>query len=307
MGRDDEAASGRGLEAAASWDDLRVFVHVARAGTMTAAARSLGISQPTVGRRLEALQAVLGELLTRDGGQLTLTKLGREVLPHAEAAEANVRALVRCAERPNDEDIHLSTTLGLATHFVAPMLPRLTAAAGARLAVRMGIEKADVMRREADVVLRIGQPGDDRLVGSRVGTMGSGLYAAESYLAEHGTPTSLDSLSVHAIVESEGSIERLVQVEALRRWTREAEVRLSADNVSFQVAAVERGAGIAALPCFMVDESRGVRRILAEEFDVGIDIWLLANPNLRGRPGVRKLLDALREELAAKADWLAGR
>ena len=206
-----------------SWDDYRFFLAVVRHRTLSAAARALDVTQPTVGRRIEALQSRVGALFDRDGSNLVVTPLGQEILAFVEEMERQHAAVHRCVERERVEgqaSIRVTTTFGLATRWLAPLLEEFrTSAPELSFAVQTGIPLADLLHREADIAIRMGTPGDDQLVGTRVGRVGCGLYAAERYLEEHGHPTSLEALANHHIVESEGEIADLVQVRALRRFT----------------------------------------------------------------------------------------
>lgn len=282
-----------------AWGDLRVFLHVARAGTLSGAARTLAVSQTTVARRLEALEATLGPLTERRGRGVVLTPLGETVRPHAEAAEASIHAVARCAREPAREELHLGTTLGLATHVVVPLLPELRRAAPTvRVSVQTGLRKDDVMRREADLVLRMGGPGDERLVGRRVAVVGAGLYASEDYLARRGMPADAEALRDHALVGARGALARVPQERALRALTGDAEPAWATDDATAKVAAVASGLGIGTLCGFMAP--RGLRRVLPEAFDVAIDLWLLMRPDLRKRAPVRAFLKVLGEALDAE-------
>ncbi|MEM9070090.1 MAG: LysR family transcriptional regulator [Myxococcota bacterium] len=287
------------------WQDLRVFLFVARERSMAAAARALGVSQTTVARRMESLQEEVGQLFEREGTRLELTPLAEEILRYAEAVDENVEAIRRCASQAKLDDVCIATTLGLGVHVLAPALPRLREAVPeVQLTIRTGLRQADVIHREADIALRAGSPGDERLVGRRIGSFACGLYASAGYLAEHGEPASLEALGEHAVVGSDGALGRVKQAARLAEFTSPERVGTRSDNATLQIAMVAQGLGVATLPCFMADPE--LRRVLRSEFDVHIDLWLLVNPALKRRPAIRRLIDAVQAEVAAAAPRLRG-
>lgn len=293
-----------------SWDGYRFFLAVARAGTLSAAARRLGVAQPTVGRRIEALESELGPLFERDAHGMTLTPLGEEILPHVEAIAERMSALGRCVARHRPgmrRTVTIATTLGLSTHWLAEKTAQLRAELpDLRVSLQVGIPRADLIHHEADIALRMGSPGKDDLVGRRCGQIGCGLYASRAYLEQHGTPSCLDDLDHHTVLESEGDIANIPQVRALRDHTPSAPVSLGSNNVTVQLAALKAGLGLAAIPCFMANPSPQLVRILPDAFHVSVDLWLLVNPHLQHEPTVRRVLDHLHEQARLDAQRLDG-
>ena len=293
------------------WDDYRYFLAVARQGSLSGAARVLGVSQPTVGRRIEQLESDLAlRLFDRQALGFQLTAAGRDILASAEAMEREEAAIGRCLERHRQSPqpvVRIATTLGLATGWLAAKLARFQAQnPEIPLATKVGIDRADLHRYDADIALRMGDPGEDELFGRRVGTVHCGLYAGRGYLAAHGTPATLVALAHHVIVESDGEIADLAQVVALRKLAGNARRPFTADSVAVQIAALRRDMGIAAIPCFMADTEPDLLRILPSDFDVAVDLWLLVNRSLRDQASVRRLFRYLIAEAAADAALFRG-
>ncbi len=294
------------------WDDLRFFLAVARAGSLSAAAEALEVSQPTVGRRLRALERRLGAaLVERTSDGYALTRAGAQIVALVEGIERDVDAVGRRvlgADQRIDGSVSLSATAGLARHWLVPRLHELaTRHPGLELEVTVGLPMSDLMRREADVAIRFGDPGSAALVGRRLGRLGCGLYASRAYLQARGTPRTPKDLHGHDIVESTRGIETLVQARTLRRIARGARVALRCDNIDAQLAAVRAGFGIAPLMTYMRLGVPELVRVLPDRFDVQLDLWLVTHEDLRDAARVRTVLDFLWNAFQQDLPMLSGR
>jgi len=289
------------------WDDYRFFLAVAQAGSLSAAARRLRVSQPTVGRRLADLERRLGaRLVARGGDGYALTDAGARIRGLVERMDQEAASIERRVggedSRPEGRVI-LATTEGLAAGWLAPRLGRFRRRfPGIDLGLLVGIRTVDLLRREADIALRMGNPGCDELIGQRAGRIVCGLFAAAGYLAARGEPRRLEDLHRHAIIESTSEIADLRQAARLRELAHGAEVALSCNNVVAQIAAAEAGLGLLALPCYLARRATGLRQVLAEAFTVEIELWLLTHRDLQRTARVRAMLDFLAEEIRADRD-----
>lgn len=294
-----------------SWDDYRFFLAVARCGSLSAAARALSVTQPTVGRRIDQMENELKvKLFERTEAGFSMTEAGEAALNFVEAmdreAEAAGNCLARFLNRPK-EVVRIATTLNLATCWLTEKLAAFkTTNPNVRLAIRVGIQRADVSRYKADIALRMGNPGDEQLFGRRIGQVNCGLYASQTYLDDHGLPEKLQDLAFHSVIDSEGEIENLPQVAALRETIQDSDIDFGADNTTVQMAAVRNGLGIAPLPCFMADPVPNFVRILPNLFDVPVDLWLLVNRDLKETGPVRRTYDFIARAITADADLFKG-
>ena len=298
-----DTADGSGCSV--EWGLYRYFLAVANTGSLTGAARRLGVSQPTVGRQIQALEDVIGaRLFDRANSGYVLTGPGESIVKLAEAIEEQAIAIERRIageDRRPEGRVRISAAEGLSTYWLAPILPELKRRfPNIDIELLVGSAALDMTRREADIVLRIGEPGCDALVGRRMGMVHFGLFATESYLAENGTPASADDLAGHAVIESCGAIANLAQVRRLRDLARQPAAAVCCDNLVTQFAAMQAGVGVMAAPLYMAQSAPGVRRLLADAFDVALDLWLLVHRDLRpvARIGVvfEFLVDALRRD-----------
>ena len=284
------------------WGLYRYFLAVANAGSLTAAARHLGVSQPTVGRQIQALEEIIGaRLFDRANSGYVLTGPGEAIIELARAIENQALAIER---RIAGEDgrvegrVRVSAAEGLSTYWLAPRLPELRERyPDIEIELVVGSAALDLVRREADIVLRIGDPRSEDLVGRRLGQVHFGLFAAEGYIAAKGLPERPDQLAEHAVIESTGAIADLAQARRLRDLAGAAPAPVLCNNLMTQFAALQAGVGLMALPLYMAQAVPGLRRLLAEDFDVALDLWLLVHRDLRPMARIGVVFEFLAEAL----------
>jgi DNA-binding transcriptional LysR family regulator len=190
---------------ALSWDLLGAFLAVMRTGSLSAASRALGVAQPTVRRQIENLEAVLGVVLfTRSQAGLVATETAVATLPYAESMASAAEAFVRSVSAPSDAEhgtvrVTCSEVVGVAV--LPPILADL-GRAHPRLQIELSLSNAneDLLRRDADVAVRMAQPTQNALVAKRAGTVQLGVFATEAYLADHPAPRSIADLRGHALI-----------------------------------------------------------------------------------------------------------
>lgn len=286
----------------ADWNDYRHFLAVADTGSLSGAARLLGVSQPTVGRRIEALEQSLdARLFDRLSHGYALTSAGESIRELAERMEREALGIER---RISGENIGLTGRVTLATaealgmYWLAPRMATLKAAyPDLELDLRVGMALADILRREADVALRVGQPGSEELIGRRLCQVSFGLYASADYVGMNGSPRSLAELNAHRIIESSGAAANLVQARSLREAAPAAAIALTCDNLYAQIATACTGLGVAALPNYAGSNLDGLVHLLAEAFEPKLDLWLLTHQDLRHTARVRAVMDWLGEQV----------
>ena len=276
------AVAGRNVD----WGLYRYFLAVADGGSLTAAARRLGVSQPTVGRQIQALEDVMGaRLFDRTCNGYALTSAGEGIIELAQVIEERALAIERRIAGKDerlDGRVRISAAEGVATYWLAPKLPDIRER-HPEIEIELIVKSAalDLMRREADIVLRIGEPRSDDLIGRRMGKVHFGLFASENYLARNGTPETLDQLRDHTVIESVGAIADLAQARLFRKFAGTAPAGVYCDNLITQLAAARAGVGLMALPLYMAQSEPGLRRVLADDFDLSLDLWLLVHRDLR--------------------------
>ena len=293
------------------WDDYRFFLAVAREGSLSAAARRLDVSQPTVSRRMEQLEADLGlRVLERKGSQLVVTPAGREVLGFIEGIERETAAIDRCLARRRSGPkprVRLATTRGLATTWLVPRLAEFERSSAVRLDIHVALAFADLGHYQADVALRMGRPCDEALRGRRLAAVHCGLYASEAYLAKQGHPSGDPDLDDHLLIGSLGELAGLPQVRVFRERRAPLVAGVGVDCVSVQVALARHGHGLAVLPCFMAEAYPELQRVMRDAFDVPVELWALMNPDLRSDGAVREVFDFIVSSVQKEPSFFTGR
>lgn len=291
------------------WDDWRYLLTVVRTGSQSAAARALGVSQPTVSRRLEQLEEAVGlRLLVRVEGRLEPTEAGRELIRFMEGIEREAEAIDRVLARHragSGRPVRLATTRGLAL-FLAPTIASLDPELRARLVVHVDLGLADLAHDQADVALRMGRPGDEDLRGRRLGPVHCGLYGSRRWLDRVGRPETPEQLGSLPEIRSVGPLAGLQQVRALAAVGSLAPGP-GADCVAVQIAMAVAGCGVGAFPCFMAAREPELERILVDVLDVPVELWALTHPDRSRDPAVRAVFEAVVDAAERGRDQLLGR
>lgn len=274
------------------WDDLRVLLAIARTGTLSAAARALGQSQPTMGRRLSALEASLGQVLfqrTSDG--FVLTDEGAAVVAHAERMEAEALALSRQldgADAQLEGMLRVSTSDWFGLHAMAPVCAELTAR-HPRITVELLTDARlySLARREADLAARIVPFDEPDVIQRRLMHMAYALYTSVNAPPDPGPEPRLVTMDVGF-----GEMPDAV-------WLREQHPRgravFRSNNRHVQAVACAAGVGMAVLPCLLGDAHPGLRQVELASPPPGRDVWLGYHRDLRRLPRLRALVDLLVE------------
>lgn len=289
---------------APGWDLFETFLAVFHGGSLSAAARALRTAQPTVRRRIETLEHSLGlTLFTRSPAGLVPTDAAHKVLSYAEAMAAMAEAGVRALSAPDSATagtvrITCSEIIG------AEVLPSLLApllAGHPALEIELVATNAveDMLRRDADIAVRMTRPTQSGLVARRVGTIAIGLFASEDYLARRGTPRSVQDLSSHMLIgrDRDDTLDRAL-LEIAPGGSLGFGFRSDSDLT--QLAAVRAGIGIGVCQIALAASTGRLQRVLPE-IDFKLDAWLVMHEDLRATARVRLVFDHLAEALAGYA------
>jgi DNA-binding transcriptional LysR family regulator len=273
------------------WEDLHHFVTLAREGTLSAAARTLGVDHATVARRVAALETSTGlKLVDRRSRATVLTDDGRRIAavaaPMEEAAFAVGRA-ARAAKPEIDGEVTISAPPNFASSVIAPQLVRLRQQyPGVQIKLIGEKRKASLSRREADIALRLMRPVEAGLFVRKIGSFGFSLYGAPSYL-EKTPPHALSFIGYDA------SMAESPQEVWLRTIIGEREVVLRTNDLETQLAAARSGLGVAALPHYLGDGDPHLRRHTVTQKPINREIWLAVHRDLRQVPAVRAVMEFL--------------
>lgn len=272
-----------------NWDDLRFFVALARAGSLSAAARSLDTEHTTVARRVAALEARLGvRLFERAARGYALTPDGERIAGIAFRMEEDADGIARAldaGEAAMTGVVRLSAPPTLASHYLTPRLAAFRERhPGIILEVAGDSRAVNLSRREADVAVRLNRPEASSVIARRVGVLGFGLYGSPAYLAA-AAPDALDYLGY------DDTLDHVPQQRWVLSLARGRPLVFRSNELSCLHAAAAAGLGVAAMPRFLGDADPGLRRVETSSPAPGRDLWLLVHPDLRRSPRVRAILD----------------
>jgi len=289
---------------APGWDLFETFLAVFHGGSLSAAARELRTAQPTVRRRIEALEHSLGlTLFTRSPAGLVPTDAAQKVLSYAEAMAALAEAGVRALSAPDNATagtvrITCSEIVGAE---VLPMLLAPLLAGHPALEIELVATNAveDMLRRDADIAVRMTRPTQSGLVARRVGTIAIGLFASEAYLASRGVPLSVQDLASHMLIgrDRDDTLDRALLEIAPGAWLG---FGFRSDSDLAQLAAVRAGIGIGVCQIALAAGPGRLQRVLPE-IEFNLDAWLVMHEDLRATARVRLVFDHLAEALAGYA------
>lgn len=286
------------MTSAPDWNLYQTLLAVLDEGSLSGAARSLGLTQPTVGRHVDALEQALGcELFVRSPGGLAPTEAAIEFRPHAQVLASAAATLVRTATT-RGADVRGSVRVAASEMVGIEVLPPIMAGLRGRhpaLAIELVISNdvADLLRREADIAVRMVEPGQKSLIARRIGTIRVGLHAHRRYLKQYGMPKSLDDLEAHAVIgfdRETASIRSMQQrLPALRRGL----FRLRTDSDVAQLAAIRAGYGIGACQLALAARDRNLVRVLPDAFELELPTAVTMHEDLRANRSCRAVFDAL--------------
>ncbi len=291
-----------------NWDNLRIFLSVARTGSLSAAARDLGVNHSTVFRRVAGFEQDLGvRLFERHRDGYALTAAGEEMLAETGEIEERVQLLDR---RLSGRDLRLSGSLRIATTdtlMQALLPPQLAAFRAAyprvELEVAVGQEFVSLGRREADVAVRAGQRPPESLVGRSAARLGFAVYGSPAYLSGR----SDAPLEAQDWLGPDESLAHTAVAGWLRAQVPPARIRFRSNSLVVLYQAARAGLGLALLPCFLADPDPGLRRQTPPLPGVENELWLLTHADLRRTARVRAFLDFLHDALAGQRPLLEGR
>ncbi|MES2441980.1 MAG: LysR family transcriptional regulator [Pseudomonadota bacterium] len=290
------------------WERQRAFLAVLRTGSLSAAARALDLAQPTVRRRIEELEVALGTpLFTRSPSGLMPTERAQALREHAEAMALAADAFVRSASAGALEvagTVRITASEVIAVEVLPAMLADLCAKHPALvIELSPSNRNEDVLRREADVAVRMAPPQQDALVARRVGAVPLGLHAHRDYLAARGTPASLDAARGHALigVERDTPVLRALQDRGLQ--VRREDFSFRSDSDLAQLAAIRSGLGIGICQVPLAARDSALVRVLPEALHFDLETWVVAHEDQRGVARVRAVFDAL---VAGMTDYVGG-
>ncbi len=292
------------------WDDLRSFQAIARHGSLSAAARALGVRQSTMGRRLAALEQRLGhKLLLRTPGGYLPTPAGEAILGNVERIEHETEAIDRLLSGQDvrlEGKVRITSVESLAVEVLMPLLARFAALhPGIELELLAEYRTLSLARREADMALRLSRPTREDLAARKVGDLAFAFYAAPSYLERHGMPDAAGRGEGHRLILNPAELmPSTPEVGHLAALYPRAHVGFRTASRFAHRAACRAGIGIACLARYLGDGTELVR-LDPPSSPPGREVWLAVHADMRHMPRIRLLADFLADGLRRDAGRLA--
>ncbi|WP_157016616.1 LysR family transcriptional regulator [Mesorhizobium xinjiangense] len=278
------------------WDDLRHFSAFATHGSLSRAAQGLGVEHATVARRIAALEAHLKvKLVDRRGRRLMLTPDGERIATMAQGMGRDAAAIERAAAGARAELSGVITVSAppafAAARLVAPLAALRQRHPGLEIRLIGESRSAALERREADIAIRLSRPEEGEFTITNLGAMTFRLYASPAYLAQ--TPEAK-----WTFIGYDGAMTSAPQQVKLREIAAGRPIAFTASTAEIQLAATKAGAGVAILPDFTVEGDKSLVCVNTNEPAFRRDIWLAVHSDMKGAPGIRVTIEALKAELA---------
>jgi DNA-binding transcriptional LysR family regulator len=290
------------------WELFRSFLGVLKAGSLSAAARTLGLAQPTVGRHIAALEGSLGLVLfTRSQTGFLPTDAARALQPYAESMASTAAALQRVASSQGDVagagvkgTVRITASDVIGVEVLPPILARLREQhPGIVVELVLTDRVQDLLRREADIAVRMTPPQHEALVARRIGALEMGLHAHRDYLARCGTPRSLAELRGHALIGFDEETPYLRSLRGSLAGLRREAFGLRADSNLAQLAAIRAGYGIGFCQTSLARHDANLVRVLRRQFALPLETWVAMHEDLRESARCKVTFQALVEGLVA--------
>jgi DNA-binding transcriptional LysR family regulator len=287
-----------------AWDLYRSFLAVLRLGSLSAAARALGLTQPTIGRHIASLQRALGgrALFTRSQVGLLPTDAAHKLRPHAEDMAAAAAAFVRTGSA-NVEEMGGVVRLAAAEVLGVEVLPGILSDFRAEfpaIAIELSLSNqiADLLRRDADIAVRMVRPQQKALLAKRVGKLALGFFAHRRYLERCGYPDRLEDLPAQTLIGFDrtppmGDFLKSVPMPVTREM-----FAFRCDNDLAQLAALRAGFGIGVCHTGIARRDPNLLPLFSKQFKIDLEVWIVMHSDLRRNSRMRALFDYLAVRLA---------
>ncbi|MEH2474485.1 molybdate transport repressor ModE-like protein [Nitrobacteraceae bacterium AZCC 2161] len=278
------------------WDDFRIALAIARGGTVSAAAKQLGVDHTTVIRRVDRLERQLSaKLFDRRKTGYALTHAGNRVVASAEAMESAVvlnREMIGGSRSQLTGTVRIGAPDGFGSYFLASRLMKFADLhPGLDLELVATARLFSLSKREADIAITLSMPKEGRILGRKLLDYTLGLFASPTYLAKFPAITSRDDLPMHRFI---GYIDELLftpELDYLMQVSTKISPKFRSANLIAQLNATQAGFGIAVLPHFMATAHPQLQPILPDTISISRSFWLLMHADSKDLARIRAVAD----------------
>ena len=286
------------MDKSIGWELYRTFLSVLKEGSLSAAARALGITQPTAGRHIAALERALGiALFTRapDGLKPTDNALGLRI--YAETMESTAASFKRAASGQGAGVrgvVRVSASEVMGVEILPPVIAQLQEVHPAlKVELVLSNRVQDLLRGEADIAVRMVRPEQTQLLARRVANIQVGLYARNDYLALRGTPKRLEDLADHTLIGYDQGDAFVRKASLAFPFFNQAVFSIRSDSDLAQLSFIRNGAGIGGCQVGIAVRDATLIRLFRKEFTMELEVWVTMHEDLRNSPRCRVMFDAL--------------
>ncbi|KTW02949.1 LysR family transcriptional regulator [Sphingomonas sanguinis] len=289
-----------------SWDVYRSFAAVLREGSLSGAARRLGMTQPSIARHIDTLEQAIGAtLFVRSQRGLSPTDRALALRPHADMLVSAAEALRRSGSGEPDAVagvLRISASQAVGVMHLPPILVALRRAHPAlTIELSLSDEPDDLLQRQADIAVRMFEPRQQALIARHVGDVRLGFHARRDYLDRRGVPITLADLVDHDLIGFDTETRFIRAAMRHLPGIDRSSFALRVDSDGAQFAAIQAGFGIGICQTVVARRDPTLVRVLADALDLPLPLWIVAHEDLRRTARCRVVFDALASALAAVA------
>ena len=284
------------------WNQVRAFLATAEEGSLSAAARALGQTQPTLSRQVAALEDTLGvTLFERAGRAMALTEAGRSLLEHVRVmAEAATRISLSASGQSQaiEGTVVITATGNVATRQLPPIVKQIHALApNLRIDILPSNEVQDLTRREADISIRHARPDQPDLIAKLLFESRGHLYASKDYLDQFGPVTRLSDLETATFIGLDRTPEMIEAMRAFGLHLRPEQFKFNSPSGHVLYELVRQGLGVSILTKDIEAYADTIQPIFPDQVSIPIPVWLVTHRELHTSKRIRLVYDILAAEL----------
>lgn len=289
------------------WSLYRTFLAVLQEGSLSAAARALAVTQPTVARHIAALESAVGfQLFTRSQRGLAATEGALELRPYAQSLAATAAAMMRAASGQGKVvrgTVRVSASEIMGAEVLPPILSSLRQQhAGLEIELVLSNAVDNLLRRDADIAVRMVEPVQEALLVRRLGSVTLGLHAHRRYLDRAGVPRTLKSLQNYSVIGFDRETPAIRDMRARLPGFESICFALRTDSDIAHLMAIKAGFGIGVCQVALARREPDLARVLPGAFDLKLGVWLAMHEDLRSTPRCRAVFDGLAAALRTHVD-----
>ena len=285
------------------WTLTRSFLAVAESGSLTGAARRLGLSQPTLSRHITDLESKLGPLFHRQPRGLAPNDAALALLPHAKAMEEAAARLSLAAagrEEAPTGTVRITASRVVSFHILPSVLGDLRRAEpGIDIDLVPSDTSENLLMREADIALRMYRPDQAEVITAHVADLPFGIYAARSYIARHGTPQTFEDLLHHDMIGFDRSDLMLRMMAEMGIQRKRTDFPIRCDDQLVYLELLRAGLGIGGMQTIIARQVPDLVRLVPDLPLPPLPVWITAHQALRHTPRIRRVFDHLTQAFRA--------